>query len=90
LRSRARPYYPSQTETGATYVVDGRTGKVVSTVNCSFDTTGRWHIARQRAEHMNNVHESVYFARRRAWVLVLFLVVVAAVSWAVATRLLHG
>lgn len=47
------PFYPAQVATGETYVVDGRSGKVVETVDGSFDTIQRWALAKRRADKLN-------------------------------------
>jgi len=78
------PYYPAQTQSGETYVVDGRFNppRIVSTVACSFDTTERWHIATLRARRFNDDHLSAIYARRRLRVTVVLaiLVLLAAVE----------
>lgn len=72
-----RPFYPAQTATGETYVVDGRTGKVVRSIASSFDTTERWGRAKQLAKQMNAEHVGrVYAVRQRASVGCLVLLAV--------------
>lgn len=79
--SKTRPYHPSQLPTGGTYVVDGRTNKVVSNVTCSFDTAERWHVAKLRADRMNDEFESRFYAMRRRRTVVLVILLMCALAW---------
>lgn len=47
------PFYPAQIATGETFVVNGSTGKVVETIDGSFDTVERWTLAKKRANKLN-------------------------------------
>lgn len=71
------PFYPAQTESGETYVVDGRTKKVVHTISSSPDTTVRWRLAQSEAHRRNSAHvRAVYSNRQRLTVGILTLLLV--------------
>jgi hypothetical protein len=73
-----KPFYPCQTTTGETYVVDGRTQTVVRQISTSFDTTARWREAKRIAAKLNGEHiHRVYAARQRTTLGCLTLLVVA-------------
>jgi hypothetical protein len=85
-----RPFYASQTQTGETYVVDGRSNKVVRTVVSSFDTTERWREAQRIANKLNAANVTTVYARRRALALLVVLALLVAVTWVVSSRLLSS
>jgi hypothetical protein len=83
-RPRSRPYFPSQTETGATYVVDCRSGKAVAGFRRSFDTTERWKAAVRAADSMNDKFEARFYWRRRVGAtLTLAATILVLVLWRV-------
>jgi hypothetical protein len=75
------PFYPVQTTTGETYVVDGRSKRIVRTIASSFDTTERWRIAKADAAERNRAYvRRTVASRRRIAALVLFAIL-AGLSW---------
>jgi len=71
------PFYPAQVESGETYVVDGRTNKVVHTVSSPPDTTVRWALARSEANRRNAAYvRATYATRQRLTVALLTLLAV--------------
>ena len=79
-RPRTRPFFPSQLESGATYVVDGRSGKVVANFRRSFDTTERWRAAVRDADLRNDAFERNVYARRRLVSLLVLICLVGVVA----------
>ena len=75
--NRVRPYFPSQTHTGETYVVDGRNGQIVAIEIGSFDTAQRWQLAKRKAEKLNDAHSHKVYVRRRILALAFALLSLA-------------
>lgn len=79
MRAVREPYHPSQTATGETYVVDGRSNRVVATFNNNPDTTVRWILAKSEANRLNaEFVRNVYSTRQRVTVAVITLAVILA------------
>jgi CHASE3 domain sensor protein len=79
-----RPFYPAQTVSGETYIVDSRSGKVIRTVAQSFDTTERWRMAQRLANQLNAAHvQAVHESRRLGCALGLILAIGVLVLWLV-------
>lgn len=81
-----RPFYPCQTVSGETYVVDARSNRVVRNVAMSFDVGQRWAEAKRIANRMNNERVIAVYARRRAvvqWIAVCVIIggVLALLTW---------
>lgn len=81
-----RPFYPVQTPTGETYVVDGRTKRIVSKVSASFDTTARWVRAKAEAERRNRAHVQRTYALRQRLAVIVIIVVAGAFAFGALSR----
>lgn len=77
MRPRSRPFYPVQTPTGETYVARDN-NFVVSSVFCTFDEVGRWRIAVQRADRMNDEFQARFYRRRRLLAVLVLIGTLAA------------
>jgi hypothetical protein len=92
-RLSTRPFYPCQTVTGETFVIDDRSNTIARQISSSFDTTERWREAKRIADKLNRDHiRRTYAKRQRAafgcliLVVVLFVIEVASGDLSEAVR----